>query len=281
MPTARNTVHSPFFALLAWLSCAGVLSGEVKVEEAVYKGLPHYKISTPSATYWLEKTGAGLSRMIDPEGNDWLSFDPEPGSGAGGEYRGFPNAVHQQSGNYFHARNKGTDPARTKLEDSSREHATISVTSEDGRWEARYDFSGTHCLFTMVKMPADRKYWVLYEGTPGGIFEESDWWMTSAVPSPQSMNKRHDGDIPGPEWIVFGDPKQERVLFVYHVEDDEHPDRFYQMENKMTVFGFGRAGLTKFLDKVPQNFAIGFLNTTNHTEISDLLEEMSSIPGKP
>lgn len=281
MSKACNSACSGFFALLMWICSSGTVSGEVRVEETEYKGLPHFKISTLSATYWLEKTGAGLSRMVDREGNDWLGFDPKPGSGAGGEYRGFPNAVHQQGGNYFHARNAATDRARTKLEDSSRDHATIFATSEDGEWEARYDFSETHCLFTMTKIPGDKKYWVLYEGTPGGDFEESDWWMTSAVATPQSMNKKHEGDIPAPEWIVFGDAKKDRVLFLYHMEDDEHPDRFHQMDSKMTVFGFGRAGLTKFLNSVPQMFAIGFLETTNHMEISELLEQTSSIPGIP
>ena len=29
--------------------------------------------------------------------------------------------------------------------------------------------------------------------------------------------------------------------------DDAHPDRFYQMDKQMRVFGFGRQGLNKFL----------------------------------
>lgn len=281
MPKACNSVNSGILALAVTVFCVDTAPAEVTLDKAEFKGLPHYKISTPTATYWLEKTGAGLSRMIDREGNDWLSFDPEPGSGAGGEYRGFPNAVHQQGGNYFHARNRATDFATTKIELAGPNGVTISAVSSNGVWACRYDFSPTHCLLTMMKMPADRKYWVLYEGTPGGTFEESDWWMTSAVATPQSMNKKHEGDIPAPEWIVFGDAKQNRSLFLYHMEDDEHPDRFYEMEKKMTVFGFGRAGLTKFLDRTPQMFAIGFLETTNHTEISKLLVAMSSIRGKP
>jgi hypothetical protein len=40
------------------------------------------------------------------------------------------------------------------------------------------------------------------------------------------------------------------------------------------VFGFGRSGLTKFLDRVPQSFSIGFLETTDHEEINRTLESI-------
>lgn len=56
-----------------------------------------------------------------------------------------------------------------------------------------------------------------------------------------------------------------------HHEDDPHPDRFYQMDKKMTVFGFGRQGMTKFFDRVPQSVSIGFLETTNHADIRSAL----------
>jgi hypothetical protein len=82
-----------------------------------------------------------------------------------------------------------------------------------------------------------------------------------------------EGDIPAPEWIVFGDPRVRRALFLLHHEDDAHPDRFHQMNRQMTVFGFGREDLNKFLDSVPQHDSIGFLETTNHAEISRALDQ--------
>jgi hypothetical protein len=227
-----------------------------------------YKIQTPSATYFLEKEGAGLSSMLDRDGHDWLGFHPRPGSGAGGEYRGFPNAVHQQAGNYFHPKNAATEPSSTHVEYAGPERVTIAVVSSNGLWACRYDFFTTHCTFTMTRMPPQKKYWVLYEGTPGGQYEDADWWMTSAGKAPQPMTVSHAGDIPAPEWIAFGDGKLGRVLVLFHHQDDNHPDRFYQMNHQMTVFGFGRQGLNKFLETVPQQFSIGFLETTNHAEIS-------------
>ncbi|MBI4657655.1 MAG: VCBS repeat-containing protein [Verrucomicrobia bacterium] len=239
-------------------------------------GLSCYKIETPVATYFLEKTGAGLSSMIDKDGHDWLGFHPTQGSRAGGEFRGFPNAVDNPAGSYFHAKNAGTTPSTTKVELVSPERVSISAVSSNGWWGCRYDFFPTHCTFTMTRMPPAEKYWVLYEGTPGGQFDETDWWMTSAVSQPKPMTQPHDGDIPAPEWIAFGDTKSSRVLFLLHHEDDPHPDRFYQMDKKMTVFGFGRQGMKKFLDREPQGVSIGFLETTNHAEISRALDKLST-----
>lgn len=237
-------------------------------------GLDMFKIETPAATYYLEKSGGGLAAMIDRDGRDWISFRPEPGSRAAGEFRGFPNAVHQQAGNYFHPRNQGTDEMTTKVDHAGAERVTISASAGNGLWAGRYDFFPTHCTFTMTRMSPEHKYWVLYEGPPGGTFEESDWWMTSAIRTPQPMTKPHEGDIPAPEWIAFGDPKLRRVLFVLHHEDDAHPDRFYQMDRQMTVFGFGRQRLDKHLASVPQHFSIGFLETTIHAEIARELETL-------
>jgi hypothetical protein len=245
-------------ALAASLALTGLIAAasqaQVTVHQTEYAGLPHFQIQTPRATYFLEKTGGGLSRLLDRDGNDWLSFDPAPGSGAGGEFRGFPNAVHQQAGNYFHPKNQATDPCTLKVEHEDAQRVTLSAASSNNLWAGRYDFLADRCVFTMTQMPADKKFWALYEGTPGGQFDATDWWMTSGVKTPQPMSQTHEGDIPSPEWIVFGDPKFSRVLFLLHHEDDEHPDRFYAMQAKMTVFGFGRSGINKFLNSVPQSF---------------------------
>jgi hypothetical protein len=231
-------------------------------------GLACYKIETPLATYYLEKSGAGLSSLIDRDGNDWLGFHPLPGSGAAGEFRGFPNAVNRQAGSYFHPRNQGTDPATTKVAHAGHERVTITAESSNGQWACQYDFYPTHCTFTMTKMPEGFKYWVLYEGTPGGQYDDTDWWMTSAKDARSPLTVPHEGDIPAPEWIAFGDPRLTRALVLWHHEDDEHADRFYQMQNKMTVFGFGRQGGNKFLDHVPQHFSIGFIEDGSREAVS-------------
>jgi hypothetical protein len=230
--------------------------------------LPAWKVETPSATYFLEKSGAGLSSMIDRDGNDWLGFHPRAGSGAGGEYRGFPNAVHQSGRpGYFHPKNQGTGASVTRLVHRAEDRVVIAAESGNGLWACRYEFLADRCVFTMTRKPQDRKYWVLYEGTPGGRYDDDDWWMTSALRTRRPLTENHEGDIPAPEWIAFGDRRLERALVLLHHADDTHPDRFYQMQRKMTVFGFGRKGLEKYLDTTPCSFSIGFVESTDHAAI--------------
>ena len=230
-------------------------------------GLECYKIETANATYYLDKTGAGLSSMIDQDGNDWLGFHPETGSGAAGEYRGFPNAVFKEAGSYFHATNSGTDPCTTTIIEHTPTRLVISAESDNGLWAANYTFTDSQCTFTMTKMPEGRGYWVLYEGVPGGQYDDSDWWMTSQQAKKTSLTSPHEIDIAGPEWIAFGDRKLNRSLVLHHDQDDQETDRFYQMQSKMTVFGFGRDGMQKLLRSVPQSFSIRFIESTDHATI--------------
>lgn len=245
---------------LALAGCATAPGPAVRlIADATDEGLPAFRIETAAATYLLEKTGGGLSSLLDRDGHDWLSFHPAPGSGAGGEYRGFPNAVHQQAGSYFHPKNRGTDPCTVTVVRVEPARVTLAAAADNGLWAAAYDFFPTHCTFTMTRMPPDRKYWVLYEGTPGGEFDATDWWMTSARATPRPVTERHEGDIPAPEWIAFGDARSPRAVLLLHHEDDAHPDDHYAMDGKMTVFGFGRRRVAKYLDSVPQRFSLGLV----------------------
>ena len=241
-------------------------------------GLACFKIVTPGATYYLEKSGGGLSSMIDPDGIDWIGFHPERGSGAAGEYRGFPNAVHRQAGSYFHPRNSRTDPCTSQVIKAEPEQVAILVESDNELWAGRYDFYVTHCTFTMTHMPPDKRYWILYEGVPGGDYDDADWWMTSAIRQRMPLTTKHDGDIPAQEWIAFGDAHGlDRVLFLCHHEDDADPDRFYQMQHTMTVFGFGRQGMEKYLNQTPQHFSIGFLETTDSARINRSVSHLMAV----
>jgi hypothetical protein len=237
-------------------------------------GLSFFKVETPAATYYLEKFGGGLAAMIDPEGNDWIGFRPDAGSRAAGEFRGFPNAVHQQAGNYFHPRNQSTEEMKLTIDREGAAHIAVSAESGNQLWAGRYDFFPTHCTFTMTRMSPQHKYWILYEGVPGGKLDDTDWWVTSALAQPQPISRNHEGDIPGTEWIAFGDARLKRVLYVLHHGTDEHPDRYYQMNMEMTVFGFGRLRGEKHFTSVPRSFSIGFSETTNHAEIGRAMDRL-------
>jgi len=232
-------------------------------------GLPCHKIVTPTAVYFLDVKGAGISHMFDREGKDWISHNPEKGTGAGGEYRGFPNAVHQRGAlGAFHPMNSGTMPSTTTIVREEADRIDIQADSQDGLWQCRYEFRPDCLTWTMLKMPQGRQYWCLYEGTPGGSYDDTDYWMTSAIAEKTPLTSPHEGDIPAPEWICFGDASLDRVLFLAHHEDDSFPDTYYQMKKQMTVFGFGRKGLESFLATVPQSVTIGFIESTDHPTIS-------------
>ena len=236
-------------------------------------GDPAYIITTPSAVYYLEKSGGGLSSMLDREGVDWLGFHKAPGSGHKGEYRGFPNAVHRQDGNYFHAMNAGTDASTSIVDIESEDHVRIVVTSGNGEWEGHYDFYPDRLDFTMSKVSPGYKYWVQYEGVPGGEMDRTDFWYSSASPKKTLIDEPFLGDLPGPEWMAFGDENSSRMIYALHHEDDNHPDNYVSRPD-MTVLGFGRKNKDKFLT-TPQTFSIGFVESINYDDVSAAIEALT------
>ena len=235
-----------------------------------------YIVTTPTATYYLEKTGGGLSSMLDKDGVDWLGFHKEKGSGHKGEYRGFPNAGHRQDGNYFHAMNAGTDPSTSAVEIEMKDHLRIVTTSQNGKWEGQYDFYPDRLDFTMSKVSPGYKYWVQYEGVPGGEMDRTDFRYSSTDLERHLIDAEFIGDLPGPEWMAFGDPKSPRMIYMLQHKDDAHPNDYVSRPD-MTVLGFGRRNKDKFLT-TPQKFSIGFVETTEYTNVKTAIEAIANVP---
>lgn len=228
-----------------------------------------YIITTPAATYYLEKTGGGLSSMIDKDGVDWIGFHNKKGSAHKGEYRGFPNAVHKQDGSYFHAMNAGTDPSSSEVAIASENHVRILFTSDNKKWQGQWDFYPDHCDFTMTKISSGYNYWVQYEGVPGGEMDSTDFWYASADTKQHPIEEPFESDLPSPEWMAFGDIDSPRVLYMLHHEDDALPDH-YVYRPDMTVLGFGRQNgetTTKHLSTL-QTFSIGFIESKEYGDIN-------------
>jgi hypothetical protein len=231
-----------------------------------------YIIKTNNATYYLEKEGGGLSSMIDNDGVDWLGFHKKKGSGHQGEYRGFPNAIHKQDGSYFHAKNAGTDPSSSTVEIETTEHVRIAFVSDNQQWQGQWDFYPDRCDFTMRKISEGFKYWVLYEGVPGGEMDASDFWFASADSKKHLINEKYLKDLPFPEWFAFGDEQSPRMLYVLHHEDDELPDT-YVSRPFMTVLGFGRSNKDKYLDTI-QTFSIGFVESSQYSVVENTIKKI-------
>ena len=235
-------------------------------------GGPAYIITTPIATYYLEKEGGGLSSMVDKDGVDWLGFHSEKGSAHKGEYRGFPNAIHKQDGSYFHAMNAKTDPSNSVIDLVKDNHVRITFTSDNRQWEGQWDFRPDRCDFTMTKVSPDLMYWIQYEGVPGGEMDSTDYWYCSVDSLSHGIHDSYLGDLPTPEWIAFGDRESPRMLYMLHHEDDAFPDNYVSRAD-MTVFAFGRENKDKFLTAI-QTFSIGFVESTEYAEVQDAIRKI-------
>ena len=151
-------------------------------------------------------------------------------------------------------------------------HVRITFTSGNRAWEGQYDFYPDRLDFTMNKVSPGRKYWIQYEGVPGGEMDDTDFWYRSGDSKRYGIRENIAGDLPAPEWMAFGDPNSPRVLYMLNHDDDPQPDDYANREY-MTVFAFGRRGKDKFLTE-PQRYSIGFVESTNYEVIDGMIRQV-------
>lgn len=218
-------------------------------DDVMHQEQASYRIATPAATYLYHKQGAGFASMFDSQGNDWLSYRPYGGSD--GKYRGLPNLAHPEQ--VFHP---GGTSCTSRVVNSGPLKVTIASESLDGKWSCTWDIFPTYARLTVLKV--GHPYWFLYEGTPGGKLDEAGDYCVRSNGLRLPLSERWAEAIPAPEWICFGSARCDRVLYLAHHEADDHIDSFWPMEHNMTVFGFGRNGIEKFMTQTPSHFTIGF-----------------------
>ncbi|NQT00477.1 MAG: VCBS repeat-containing protein [Planctomycetes bacterium] len=237
-----------------------------------YQGQESFKIETQNATYYYHKQGAGFAGIIDKDGNDWLGY--RPGGGPAGEYRGIPNMGYPEG--YCHP---GKTVSNSKIISRGPIKISIFSRSNDGKMECIWDIFPAYARLTVLKMRTP--YWFLYEGTPGGkLDEDSDYCIRPGTPNGMrtlaKMKWDVDISVPGHlgEWLYFGDDN--RAIFLIHHEDDEATDSYWPMQSQMTVFGFGRKGLNKFMDMVPAHFTIGLCECSSFAEFCKIIKSAYS-----
>jgi hypothetical protein len=241
----------------------------VLVDQVEHEGQKSFRIVTPQATYYYHQQGAGFASILDRDGRDWLSYNPGDGpvskSGSGGKYRGLPNMVHPEG--CFHP---GNDRCASRLLAAGPVKATIASESKDGKWACRWDIFP--CCARMTVLKTDHPYWFLYEGTPGGKLDEDSDYCVRSDGTKTLANARWEGDIVAPRetagWLYFGDGALNRVLYLIHEEDDNEVDSYWPMNHEMTVFGFGRKDLNKYMTQVPAHFIVGFCESTDFKAVS-------------
>lgn len=247
-------------------SCNGT-----KIENVTYENRPHFKIETKTATYFFDKAGGGLSRVIDSDGIDWVHYNGDPHavvpSGASGGYRGIPNMVYRfDDGGAGHP---GFDKCISKITGNN----SIQTESKSGKWQWSWTFFDDHAQLTIEKIDTTRTYWFLYEGAIAGSWNPATKYWGTDLGGPRfetpSLNKGEN--IVGKwQWVYFGDKEINRIFYLTQNPKDTLNDFVSFMGDTkegnaspdgMIVFGFSRDKGTKALEnKTGITYTIGFLD---------------------
>jgi regulation of enolase protein 1 (concanavalin A-like superfamily) len=256
---------------------------------ADYRGQESFEIMTRDAdgtrntTYYYHKEGAAFAGIIDRDNNDWISYYPDSNSRSGGAYRGLPNIGPVFHPGYSNSSGEGQGSVST-IVDQGPLKLTIRSVSYDDQYEAIWEIYPRYATMTLLRT-ADN-YWFLYEGTPGGSLDYTGANQDYIVRSDgtQSDISSTWGDDLSPEWVYFGDPTLNRVLYLAHGNDDAHADSSLYQHNSdqtlpagtvdngaMTVFAFGRPLGTTIRSMTVNNaeFTVGFAEQNDFSEISD------------
>ncbi len=266
-PAGAHRYYDVYFDTAGTFTPTAVSSQVQLTDDVMDEGQAGYRIITQNATYFYQKEAGGFSSLLDIDGNDWINFHPWGGSD--GIYRGIPNIVHPD--NIFHPGHKNCS---SSILHTGPLKVTIRTVSNNGLWECIWEVYPYHARMTLLKK-ADKNYWFLYEGTPGGKLDLStDFSVRSngiRLPVEQSWREQ---DIPAPEWAYFEDSVLDRYIYLVHEEDDSLSDDFWQMQSNMTVFGFGRTQNVndKQLSGVPMHFTIGLSDDATFSSANKVIE---------
>ena len=239
----------------------------VTVDDVDHKGFESIKTTTEDAEYYFHKDGGGFATLIDSENKDWINWNSATGSL--GQFRGIPNMVHPNDGGYFHP---GKTDNITTLISTGPIKTTFMSKSKNLEWEAIWEIYPNFANMTVKKIP-DKKYWFLYEGTPGGTFELNNDRLTRSDNTSINASEEWTTDIQGEEWVYVSDGTVNRSLFLINHQEDEHIDGYRDQDN-MTVFGFGRNQGNRYLTGINKTFTIGLIDSK---EFNTVKKEVQSI----
>lgn len=245
---------------------SGKRESDVELTEAgIHEGAESWRIQNAVGRWFFAQEGGGFGSLEDVSGNDWIGYHPQGGSA--GNYRGLPNLVHPDG--IFHA---GSGKTRCKTTVIANGPLAVSLQSEtsDGKWVTRWDIFKSHARCTVVK--ADDAYWFLYEGTPGGKLDLDGNDVVFRDGQISSAASRWQGG--SHQWVAFGDLRAKRSLLLVHQNADDHEDSYWPMQGNMTVFGFGRSGLNKFMTEQPNVFHVCLLETVDEMELKQAADRL-------
>ena len=231
---------------IVWIGPPLFGQGVTVTETTILGDMDCFEVRTPAATYVYGKRGAGLARMLDRDGNDWVGY--RHGGKAAGEYRGMPKCG--QPTKFFHCGygfgNYATDnPFESVVESRTDDLVRIRSRTVDGRNECVWDFHPSHATFTLVEI-ANPAYWFLYEGTPGGKLNPAGDAVIRPDGTRTTLDTPWNDDV---EWALFTAVETDQAMLLVDHTRSPGPESYvawpYEREpdggfQQMTVFGFGR-----------------------------------------
>jgi hypothetical protein len=264
--------NSPLFVFIAFIiKGSAVLCQQVYITDTVYQQRPHFKITTPAATYLFDRKGGGFSGIIDKDGADWISYKNDTAAAsypasAGNRYRGLPNAVFgNEDGGVGHP---GFDKAVSEQSGTNE----ITTNSISGKWQWTWTFYREYAVWNITKTDTSRFYWLLYEGTVGGKWNNiSDkYWGSSNTMNGRMTDFYKNQALFAPaSFLYFGDKTINRIFYMVQKEPDGLDDIVGWLGNEtngmlsspdgMVVAGLGRNKDGKPTMQQANTFRIGFI----------------------
>ena len=238
-----------------------------------------FRVKTRSYEAFIQKSAGGISSLLDRDGADWVNFkevgeDAYPASAAG-RFRGFPNMIHND------AERGASHPGFAKAVLVDQTSDSLRFASLKKRWQWRYVFHSDHIVLEVERIPEDSAYWILYEGTPAGVYEPTQyfWATNTAPPSYHQPGFIEQTGVYGQDWQWFyigvsaENEEEGRSLFLAADSSDGLADQFSYLGNNldkglksdegMTVVGFSRSD--KPLKTTPARYALGFIEGSFNT----------------
>lgn len=254
------------------------------ITDGTDEGQESFLITTRTASCHYQPEAGGFSSICDRDGVDWINFHPGEAvfpDGAAGVYRGLPNLVHPDGIGH---------PGFTgclSTHQSDKARVCIETESKEGGWGWKVEFFDEYAKLSVEKAPPGRRYWFLYEGTPGGVYEprRSFWGFPtgrlsfSDVP-PEKLAAAHP--FPGEKWVYFGHEDSPRVFFCARLDGGKEDSVLYFLgadergidaPDGMVVFGFGRGAEVSSLLTGPRELIFGFAESTDHPEIAGIVKD--------
>jgi hypothetical protein len=276
--------HTYFDKTYKGIPAANVVSQIVRTD-VIDQNFDAWQFDMSDGSSWyFHKSGGGFGTILDPANNDWISWNPAEGTQ--GDFRGLPNAVKPPAG-YFHpGRGNKTDstilfegPLRITFESRARDNSWISV------WSMYPDTAE----FAMTR--ANTRFYVQYEGTPGGEVDANDQ-LTRSDGTVIPYDGEYEADLPGAEWMYLSDMTDGRSFFMAHHQNDGSVESYRLLNGEMPIAAFGRGGLNlnspylrKVIDGEPQTFTFGLADTVDmpntSARILDAYTEVKVVTGAP